>query len=594
MKNIFFRTFTLFLKASPLRVIAVITITILSGILPSLRIFISMNLINIIAESIQTSIPLQFSEIFNLLAIWVMVTLVSELSSTLQNTLNTIITEKFSISILNSISEKLIVLDDVSFFENKENLVKIDMIREQIHIRPQNYVFNISINLQKIVNLISMVGVLLAVDYLLPILMLCSTVPIFIISQISGKKQWLKTQSMQQEKLKLTTYIKHGLESEKAKDNLLFGFTENFKSAYIKTRDEYLKKIIHIAHRGAALNIFISFVSAVLMAALFFAVIFIIVKKRIAVGALAAYIQAFMYSQYEIQDLATYGKWYFILMGYFKNFFDIIDWKKRETRKVSTNEKIIFTEKIESLEIRNLWFSYDKKEYIIKNLSLFLDAKKTYALVGKNGSGKTTLVKLLLGFYTPQRGSIIINGKYDLSQLDKKTYRQGISAMFQDFGIYAGYTIDENIFIKPEHSKEEEKTKKEKLKFLGIEFKKRLENKENTYIGTQYGGEELSGGEKQRLAALRAFTRTSNCMFFDEPTSAIDPISENEFIETIFKQSAGKIVLIITHRMSSVKSCDKILVIDSGMLIEKGTFDSLIKQNGLFTELYESQRKNFE
>ncbi|WP_255823925.1 hypothetical protein [Treponema putidum] len=243
MKNIFFRTFTLFLKASPLRVIAVITITILSGILPSLRIFISMNLINIIAESIQTSIPLQFSEIFNLLAIWVMVTLVSELSSTLQNTLNTIITEKFSISILNSISEKLIVLDDVSFFENKENLVKIDMIREQIHIRPQNYVFNISINLQKIVNLISMVGVLLAVDYLLPILMLCSTVPIFIISQISGKKQWLKTQSMQQEKLKLTTYIKHGLESEKAKDNLLFGFTENFKSAYIKTRDEYLKKL---------------------------------------------------------------------------------------------------------------------------------------------------------------------------------------------------------------------------------------------------------------------------------------------------------------------------------------------------------------
>lgn len=301
-----------------------------------------------------------------------------------------------------------------------------------------------------------------------------------------------------------------------------------------------------------------------------------------------------MYTQYEIQDLATYGKWYFILMGYFKNFFDIIDWKKGEAGKVSTNEKIIFNEKIESLEIRNLWFSYDKKEYVIKNLSLFLDAKKTYALVGKNGSGKTTLVKLLLGFYTPQRGSIIINGKYDLSQLDKKTYRQGISAVFQDFAIYAGYTIDENIFIKPEHSKEEEKTKKEKLEFLGIEFKKRLENKEDTPIGMQYGGEELSGGEKQRLAALRAFTRTSSCMFFDEPTSAIDPISENEFIETIFKQSAGKIVLIITHRMSSVKSCDEILVVDSGMLIEKGSFDSLIKRNGLFTELYESQRKNFE
>lgn len=408
---------------------------------------------------------------------------------------------------------------------------------------------------------------------------------------------------MQDEKLKLTTYIKHCLEGEKVKDNFLFGFVENFKTVYNKTKDAYVTAFIRIARKGVFFQLITGVISAAIGIALFCIMIFIVIKKRIVVGAVAGYVQAFMYTQYEIQELATYGRWYFILMGYFKNFFDIIDWSggEKESGLVSCTDAkaklhIILDEKIESIELKNVWFSYtgNENDFVVKDVSLFIDAKKMYAVVGKNGSGKTTLVKLLMGFYTPQKGSIIINGKYDLTSLDAKTYRNRLSAVFQDFAIYAGYTVDENVFVKPEWSAEEDREKSTKVQFLGAEFQKRFENKYGSIIGMQYGGEEFSGGQKQRLASLRSFVKKSEVMFFDEPTSAIDPIAENEFISQIFSQTADKIALIVTHRMRSVKSCDEIIVIDSGQVKEKGAFSALMERQGLFAELYNSQVSDFE
>lgn len=596
-KNTFIRTFRLLFDSSPIRVSVVLFLTLISGIMPSMRILISIKLINLIAEAVTNFENFNFAGTFYLLIAWAAVSAALELAVALQGTLNTIITEKFSALIMTALSEKLGALDDLSFFETAENLVKIDMVRDQIHVRPQNYVFNLTLNLQKIINLFSMFAVLFSVNYFLPVLMLCSTVPVFLITQKVGKKQWSKTKKLQNEKLKLTTYIKHALESEKAKDNFLFGFTENFKDSYKKTRDGYLKKFIQIAHRGLFFQVISTLISSAIAIALFFLMIFIIIKEHLAVGAVAGYVQTFIYTQYEIQDIATYGRWYFILMGYFQNFFFLIDWEARD-EEAHKNRKIVLNEKIYSIELKNVWFGYnvngdDEKNYIIKDLSLFIDGKKPYAVVGKNGSGKTTLVKLLTKFYTPQKGSIIINGKYELKDLDTKEYQNRLSAVFQDFAFYTGFTVDENIFVKSEHSAAEENEKLKKINYFGEEFKQRLAGKYTSIVGMQYGGEEFSGGQRQRIAALRSFIKQSDVMFFDEPTSAIDPIAENEFIENIFMQVKEKISVIVTHRMGSVRSCGEIIVMDNGRLIEQGGFDFLMSKNGLFAKLYNSQKKGF-
>lgn len=388
MKSKFIRTFILFFKASPFRVSAVIMLTLALGVFPSLRIFISIKLIDLIAGFLQSSKEIAFGETFKLLAVWAVITLASELAVKLQGSLNALINEKFSASIMTGLSEKLASLTDLSFFEKKENLVKVDMVREQLQVRPQNYVFNIILNFQRIVNLISMFAVLFSIDYLLPILMIFSTLPVFLISQKAGRVQWAETEKLQDKRLKMATYIKHGLEGEKAKDNFLFGFTKNFKNTYLSIRDEYLKSFIKIAHRGLAFQLITSFVSALIMIALFFLMIFIVIKKRIAVGAVAGYVQAFMYTQYEIQDLAMYGRWYFTIMGYFQNYFDIMDWteKHRGIEDVKQFKRIILNEKIESIQLKNIRFAYRGKEfdndgndisdYAIKDLSLFIDGKK--------------------------------------------------------------------------------------------------------------------------------------------------------------------------------------------------------------------------
>lgn len=196
----------------------------------------------------------------------------------------------------------------------------------------------------------------------------------------------------------------------------------------------------------------------------------------------------------------------------------------------------------------------------------------------------------MLGFYAPNSGQIIINNKYSLQDLELNSYHRQMSAVFQDFSLYAGYSIDDNLFMQNNITKEQLKQKREMLKSFDENFQNCLNDYSNALFGTQYNGVDFSLGQKQRIATIRAFLKPSHCVVLDEPSSAIDPIVEKEFLDFIFKQSQFKMALIITHRMNSVKQADEIIVLDQGKLIEQGNFETLIKKQGLFSELYLKQQ----
>ncbi|MGP1455524.1 MAG: hypothetical protein ACTTJ7_07195 [Treponema sp.] len=248
--NAFIRTFAFLFRSDPLRVGGMFVLVLLSGVLPSLHIFISMRLINTIADSILHTADARFSLLIGMLTALAAVMLLAELVTSVQSTVTVIVTEKFSASIMTALAEKLAAVDALAFFEEKERLVKINTVKEHVLIRPQNYVFNVTLNLQKLIHIISMIAVLCAVDYLLPVFMLCSTVPVFLISQYAGKKQWAQTEALQDTKLRMATYIKHGLDGEKAKDSFLFGFVTHFNESYRTIRDSYLVQFIGVLHKG--------------------------------------------------------------------------------------------------------------------------------------------------------------------------------------------------------------------------------------------------------------------------------------------------------------------------------------------------------
>ncbi len=543
-----------------------------------------IRLIDIVVNLLQNHTHFEYGLLLPTLLLWGALLFLTHVFLGILSSLQTIIAEQFSINIITQLANKLIQVKNLNFFENKDHTIKLNTIHNGLHIRPINYVSNLFFNLQRIIGLVSLFGILFSISIYLPFIMIFATMPCILISNHIAKKHNASIDKLQDQKESMQNYLYSGLDNQKNKDNLLFNFMLNFHHKFIENKELYLNNFVKAAQKNLIFTIYTEYtdvLTTILSIALFFLMVFIILSKSIGVGAIAGYIQAFSSTQQQLQDLSFYGKWFFAINKYFENYFCILDHK---TPKPETQIKL--EEKIHSITFENVSFSYPNSKLIFENFNLSLHSDKIYALVGKNASGKTTLIKLLLGFYIPNSGQIIINNKYSLQDLELNSYHRQMSAVFQDFSLYAGYSIDDNLFMQNNPTREQLKQKGEMLKSFDENFQNCLNDYSNALFGTQYNGIDFSLGQKQRIAAIRAFLKPSHCVVLDEPSSAIDPIIEKEFLDFIFKQSQSKMALIITHRMGSVRQANEIIVLDKGKLVEQGNFETLIKKQGLFSELY--------
>lgn len=585
IKNIPLRTFVLLYKSSPKCVVLASAIVLLIGILPSINILVTIRLIDVVANILQNHTHFEYRLLLSTLLLWGALLFFAHVFLGILSSLQTIIAEQFSTNIITRLAIKLTKVKNLNFFENKDHTIKLNAIHNGLYIRPLNYVSNLFFNLQRIIGLISLFGILFSISIYLPFIMIFATVPCMFITNHIAKKHSASIDKLQDQKESMQNYLYSGLDIQKNKDNLLFSFVFNFYHKFIENKELYINHFVKIAQKNLMLTIYADILTTILSVALFFLMVFIILSKSIGVGAIAGYIQAFSYTEQQLQDLSFYGKWFFTINKYFENYFYILDYK---TPKLES--QIRLEEKIHSITFENISFSYSNSKPIFENFNLSLSTNKIYALVGRNASGKSTLINLLLGFYTPNSGQIIINNKYPLQDLELNSYHQQMSAIFQNFSLYAGYSINDNLFMQNNITKEQLKQKREILKSFDENFQNCLNDCNNTLFGAQYNGVDFSLGQKQRIATIRAFLKPSHCVVLDEPSSAIDPIIEKEFLDFIFKKSQSKIALIITHRMGSVKQADEIIVLDQGKLIEQGNFETLMKKQGLFYELFLKQQ----
>ncbi|MGL2511033.1 ATP-binding cassette domain-containing protein [Helicobacter pylori] len=585
IKNIPLRTFVLLYKSSPKYVVLASVIVLLIGILPSINILVTIRLIDVVANILQNHTHFEYRLLLSTLLLWGALLFFAHVFLGILSSLQTIIAEQFSTNIITRLAIKLTKVKNLNFFENKDHTIKLNAIHNGLYIRPLNYVSNLFFNLQRIIGLISLFGILFSISIYLPFIMIFATVPCMFITNHIAKKHSTSIDKLQDQKESMQNYLYSGLDIQKNKDNLLFSFVFNFYHKFIENKELYINHFVKIAQKNLMLTIYADILTTILSVALFFLMVFIILSKSIGVGAIAGYVQAFSYTEQQLQDLSFYGKWFFTINKYFENYFYILDYKTPKPES-----QIRLEEKIHSITFENISFSYSNSKPIFENFNLSLSTNKIYALVGRNASGKSTLINLLLGFYTPNSGQIIINNKYPLQDLELNSYHQQMSAIFQDFSLYAGYSIDDNLFMQNNITKEQLKQKREILKSFDEHFQNCLNDCNNTLFGVQYNGVDFSLGQKQRIATMRAFLKPSNCIVLDEPSSAIDPIMEKEFLDFIFKKSQSKMALIITHRMNSVKQADEIIVLDQGKLIEQGNFETLMKKQGLFYELFLKQQ----
>lgn len=251
----------------------------------------------------------------------------------------------------------------------------------------------------------------------------------------------------------------------------------------------------------------------------------------------------------------------------------------------------------EKLEFRNVCFKYPNAEsYALKNLSFTIEAGKKYCVVGVNGSGKTTIVKLVLGLYDDYEGEILLNGK-ELKGYGKEQLGQIFSSVFQDFSRYA-ISVKDNILLGglKYHALTDDETLADLVREVGLsEEIEKLEQGMDTVLGTHFKeGQNLSGGQWQRLAVARNLAGRSEVVFFDEPTSALDPVAERNFYESLENMALKKTIIVISHRLAVARHSDMIYVISGGTVSESGSFEQLMNQQNAFFQMYESQRRWYD
>ena len=252
----------------------------------------------------------------------------------------------------------------------------------------------------------------------------------------------------------------------------------------------------------------------------------------------------------------------------------------------------IDTSKI-NIRFDNVSFKYPASEsYVLKDATFEIKNGETLALVGKDGAGKSTIVKLLCKFYEPSEGTIYLND-IDIAKISTKKYYEILSPTFQDFRLFP-FRISENITskLKEEITDYEYKNMAKAFDLLNLStwIDKQVE-KENTFLTYLFSDKsvEPSGGIGQKLALARSIFHEGKFFIMDEPTSALDPRSEQEIFENMLQISKGQTSLFISHRLSSTKYADRIIVCDKGKITENGTHDQLIKQDGLYREMFTTQ-----
>lgn len=260
---------------------------------------------------------------------------------------------------------------------------------------------------------------------------------------------------------------------------------------------------------------------------------------------------------------------------------------------VNTPEEIEFNGVIKKIEFKHVYFRFSNDEdYILTDVNFVIENGERIAIVGPNGSGKSTLIKLLLRLYQPSQGQILINDisieHYKLGQ-----YQKQFSTVFQDFNIFA-WSIKENIVM--EQAFYEQRLLKI-LKLVGLEKRiKTLSKGVNTPATTELdeSGVELSGGERQKIAIARALYRNSQVVILDEPTASLDPIAEANVFSNFNGLVQNKTAIFISHRMSATQFSNRILVMADGELIASGNHQQLMKERGLYYDMYQKQAQYYD
>ncbi|MDU5723748.1 MAG: ABC transporter ATP-binding protein [Clostridium butyricum] len=565
-------------KKSKFKMILWIILNIITSLTPSLLIILNRNIINYIKEKES------YEMIILLLLLVGFLQIIIALLSLYTNYIYEIIKKDIDYYIYRRLYEKL-TITPLERFEDNEYFNTVTMAQRAVQM---NGVYNIKyiIDIFKaFITMLSVVMVLLIIHWSLPIALIISMVPGFVGTIIAKSIDYknnvdLLPSERMQSYISSLFFNKNFLKEAKIfklRDYLLTKWSEifkNIKNAKIKILAKE-SKITFIGNNVIQISTVIVNIYLV----------YNIFSSKITLGDYVALTEAIVVLQSELGNIAMNVGELFEIGLYNKSLMTIIN---EDSVATFNNEDML--EKIQTLELKNISFKYpNNKKTVLNNISLKINKGEKIAIVGYNGSGKSTLINIILGIYTNIEGDYELNGiKVDKSTINK--YQSRMTMIFQDFIRYK-LSIRENVAFGNIQNISNDELIKDSLREVGLEENiEKLPCSINTILSKEFtNGTELSGGEWQKLAMARSLIKDSDVVIFDEPTSALDPIAELEVSDLLNNTCKDKTTIMISHRLGITKFADRIIVMKEGKIIERGSHKELIKKNGEYKKLYESQ-----
>lgn len=309
------------------------------------------------------------------------------------------------------------------------------------------------------------------------------------------------------------------------------------------------------------------------------------------VGNLVKYVGVISQLVQGINDVGMGVSRLVYFLHYATYYFDVIDTPQIQYKGRLPVEKRDDNQFL--LAFENVSFKYPGSDkYALRNFSTTFKIGERLAVVGKNGSGKTTMIKLLCRLYDPQEGKITLNG-IDIKKYNLEEYRTLFSVVFQDFKVFS-FPLGENVASSVEIDEDRANAALWQAGFGDYKEKLPKGLKTSLYQDFEEDGVDISGGEAQKTSLARALYKNAPFIILDEPTAALDPIAESEIYQSFNKFVGTRTAVYISHRLSSCRFCDKILVLDGGRTVQTGTHDELIKdENGLYNALWNAQSQYY-
>ncbi|MBT0608232.1 ABC transporter ATP-binding protein [Aequorivita echinoideorum] len=531
-----------------------------------------------------------FTQLWNLVLIEFCVAVLSDLLGRLINLTDGLLGDLYS----NASSEKIIRKTaelTIAQLEDPEFYDKLERARTQTNSR----VDLMSNALGQAESLISMVSLIAGLVYFEPILILIlvlSIIPSFINEAKFSSTRYSVARSWTAERRELDYLRFIGANNQTAKEIKLFGLTdfiaERFKNLstdyYLINKKLSLKQSLY----GSLFNILgvLSYYGAYVY------IILRVLAGAITIGELTFLSGSFNRLRNNLQGFFSRFTRISESALYLQDYFDFIDLTVEQTAETKTPIPETITQ---GFQVNNLHFAYAGSETeVLKGVTFTLKAGEKMAFVGQNSAGKTTLIKLFLRFYEPTQGEILLDG-ININRFDVDEYRKRFGVIFQDFFKYE-FTLRENIAVgNIDQVQNDEIINYAASRSLAEQVVGEMAHGLEQRLGRRfYKGTELSGGQWQKVALARAYMKDADVMVLDEPTSALDAQAEYDVFERFIALTKGKTSIIISHRFSTVRMADRILVLQHGQVLELGTHQELMENGKLYAELFRLQAAGYQ